>query len=46
MKKYSKINKRQDGEIGANGQDFTLDDAKKFINSFKVKSEVIYDTNK
>jgi hypothetical protein len=30
-----------DGEIGSNGSDFTLDEAKKFINSYKVKEEVV-----
>ena len=30
-----------DGEIGQNGQDFTLDEAKRFIKSFDVVSEEI-----
>ena len=30
-----------DGELGSEGQDFTLDGAKRFINKFKIKKEII-----
>ncbi|MCK9416481.1 hypothetical protein M0Q97_07475 [Candidatus Dojkabacteria bacterium] len=30
-----------DGTIGSIGQDFTLEEVKKFINSFKIKSEIL-----
>lgn len=30
-----------DGEIGVNGQDFTLEEAEKFINSCNIKIEVV-----